>query len=131
MATSSPQRPAVTEMGAPVLASLRDGARARVTVLGPVQSTTRPGASSTDGTFTVDVVSRHGRVRVGVADLSSRNQTGAVVRLRPDGASAVTATPGHPARLRVVGHYASGAAQVTLRHAGAVVAVWDFNIELD
>jgi hypothetical protein len=72
-----------------------------------------------------------GTVRVTTADLSSRDETGHAVRLRPRGVAAVTASPHHPGTLRVVGRYGSGAAQVTYRHRHDLVAIWDLDIELD
>lgn len=118
-------------MGAPVLARLGHGVRARLTVLGPQQGTTRPGAASTSGTFTVRVEPGAGALRVSAADFSSRNETGKAVPLRPAGQVSVTARRHHPTTLRFVGRYASGAAQVTYRHRGRLIAIWDFNIELD
>ena len=118
-------------MGEPVRATLPGGVRATLTLLGPEQSTTRPGAESTDGTFTITVQPSAGALRLSAGDFSSRNETGRPVALRRDGPASVRASSGRPASLKVVGRYSSGAAQVTYRHAGHLVAIWDFNIELD
>jgi hypothetical protein len=53
------------------------------------------------------------------------------VRLRTRGARAVTVHAGRTARLTVAGRYESGAAELSWTHDGRLVALWDFNIELD
>ncbi|WP_353649121.1 hypothetical protein ABLG96_20305 [Nakamurella sp. A5-74] len=131
IASASEGHPTILEMGAPVRVSLPGSVRAVVTALGPVELTPAPGTPSTPGIITVDVVTEQGTLTVAAGDFSSRDETGRVVTLQPRSARSVTATPGHPARVVVRGTYDGGAAQVTWRHDGRVVAVWDFNIELD
>ena len=132
-ATAGPHHPALLDIGAPLRVDLGT-AQAEVTASGPVQSveftgTVRP--TRTGGTFTVLVRPTRGAVTVRAADFSSRDDTGTPVRLHAMGAAAVRATPGHPAQLRLVGTYGSGAAQLSWRVGGRLVAIWDFNIELD
>ncbi len=133
-ATANGTRPALLEIGAPLRVTL-PGVRALVTALGPTQSVEYDGGStapiSTVGTFTIDLRVQTGSLAVTASDFSSRNETGEIVSLRPAGPTAVRAKAGQRTELKISGTYESGAAQVTWRHAGKVVAIWDFNIELD
>lgn len=119
-------------MGAPLRVRLGQ-TTAVVTATGPTQSTTynrRPNAA-TVGTITVAVRPVAGRLSVAAADFSSRDQTGTAVRLQSVGAAHADASAAQPAQLRLSGRFSSGAAELTWRHGGRVVAVWDFTIELD
>ena len=133
-ATADGVRPALLEIGAPLRVTL-SGVRALVTALGPTQSVEYNGGTtvptSTVGTFTVQVRVTSGSLAVRAADFSSRDEVGKPVSLRPVGTGSVVAKPGRPAELKISGTYGSGAAQVTWAHQGKVVAVWDFNVELD
>ena len=130
-ATASEQDPTIVEMGAPVRVTLPGSVSAVVTALGPVELTPQPGRKNTVGIITVRLTTQHGTLRVRSSDFSSRNDVGQVVALGGQGARTARATPKHPARLKVRGTYESGAAQMTWRHDGKIVAIWDFNIELD
>lgn len=153
--TASSGRPQLLAMGAPVNVRLA-GVIAVATALGPVQlqqpagtpasvgatasaggraSVSAPAPAgprrSTAAEITLTVTTTTGSLRFGAADLTSRDQTGASVRLAARGPAEVTASPGRPATLAVQGTYDNGSAQLTWRHGGAVVAVWVFTIELD
>ncbi len=131
---ASVKHPQLLAIGAPVKVVL-PGAEAVVTALGPFELTPygkgNRAPTSTVGIITVDVVPIRGSIQVSASDFLSRDQTGSIVSLNPDGASTVTATAAHPAKVRIKGRYVSGAAQVTWRYHGHVMAIWDFNIELD
>ena len=133
-ATATVGKPALLEIGAPLRVSL-PGVTADVVASGPVQSTEASGGASppreTAGTFTIRVAPTSGSVTVRTADFSSLNEVGHPVRLTPVGPAGVTARAGRPASLALRGTYGSGAAQITWRHGGAVIAIWDFTIELD
>ena len=131
-ATADGRRPALLAMGAPVRVRL-GRTTAVVTATGPTQSTTynRRRNAATVGTITVALRPVAGRLSVSASDFSSRDQTGTVVRLRPVGATHAAASSAQPAQLRLSGRFNSGAAELTWRHGGRVVAVWDFTIELD
>jgi hypothetical protein len=132
--TGNGRRPVLVAMGAPVLLTLPD-ATVRAVALGPEQDveyrTGRPVPTSTDGTITLRFAVRRGAVTVRAADLSSRDETGAPVALRPRAHSSVTIRAGGSATLTVVGRYRSGAAQLSWSRRGRPVAIWDFTIELD
>ncbi|MGW0473891.1 hypothetical protein [Streptomyces coeruleorubidus] len=83
------------------------------------------------GTITVTVRDATGPLTLHAADFSSRDENGTAIRLAARGPAAVTARPGQVATLTLVGTYEAGAAELTWRHDGKAVAVWDFNIELD
>jgi hypothetical protein len=130
--------PQLLAMGAPV-AVVFDSGRGLLVATGPTEdsTTSAPPANTVPdevfGTFALHLTADQGSLAVSVADLSSRDQSGRVVPLSPAGAApgAVVATPGRPATLTVRGVFRSGSAQLTLRHAGRVIAVWDFSVELD
>ena len=131
-ATASVGRPTVLAMGAPVDVTLPGGKRATVTALGPVELTPQSGRAHTVGVITVSFTSLRGSLTIHAADLSSRDETGTPVPLtRHGGPALATSRPGRPGELVLRGTYHSGAAQVTWRYRGQVVAIWDFTIELD
>ncbi len=127
--------PQLLAMGAPVLVTLPDGTDATVTARGPIELTPYTGGpkdpTSTPGIVTLEVTVRSGSLGVAAGDLTSRDQTGKEVTLVPQGAPSVAATSGQSTQLHVEGTYGSGSAQVTWRHNGSVLVVWDFTIELD
>lgn len=131
---ASEQKLALLAIGEPVQAQLPD-ADALVTALGPEELTPYTGGAtppqSTVGIITVTVKPSRGSLTLTSADLSSKDETGALITLTPVGASTATATAGTTTALKVQGAFDSGAAEVTWRHDGKVIAVWDFNIELD
>lgn len=135
--SARPGHPALLAMGGPVDLSLPDGTRALVTALGPEQQvqmpagTTVPLPTNTPATVTLRLVVSRGSLTATAGELSSRDETGAQIRLTPMGPASVRAVPGHPAEVRVSGVYSSGSAQLTWRHDGHVLAVWTFTIELD
>jgi hypothetical protein len=120
-------------MGEPVRAELPP-ANAVVVASGPLQDPiTIPGKVPDHAlsTITVTVSGSTGDLTIKDTDFSSRDEEGKAIRLKARGPASVTASPGHPATLTLAGTYESGAAQLTWRHDGKVVALWDFNIELD
>lgn len=132
--TAAPGHPAVLAMGEPVLLHL-GRTEALVTALGPyqVKNGPQPGVAepTTPATLSLKVDVHRGELAIGTDELSSRDETGAVIALRPSGARHATAGSGKSATVTVKGTYPSGSAQVTWRHAGQVLAVWTFTIELD
>lgn len=135
--TASAGHAQVLAMGAPVRAVLGGGAAATVTATGPVQATDgSPTGSagppgSTRATITLSVAAVRGTFRLAAADLSCRDDTGKVIRLRPVDRPVVPVSAGRTAVVRVSGVFGSGAAQVTWRHAGRPIALWVFTVELD
>lgn len=126
--------PQLLAIGAPVHVTLPHGT-AVITVGGPTENLSTPAPAKpptqVDGTITISVSVESGTVTVRAADLSSRDDHGNDIALSASGPETAKATPGNPATLSVHGVFQAGAAQVTLRQDGQVVAVWDFNIELD
>ena len=126
--------PQLLAMGQPVLVVL-PGVRATVTALGPYERTPYLGGASppvsTVGVITIDAVTTQGRLTLRAADVLSRDESGRLVSLAPAGSAAASAADASPARIRVMGRFTSGAAQLTWRYHGSVLAVWDFNVELD
>ncbi len=134
--TASVGHPQLLAIGAPVNVTLPGGVTAVVTALGPDQLITDPPASgkppqSTIGIISITAVVSRGSVTFHDADFSSRDETGEPISLTAHGPATVTATAGHPATMRIQGRFSSGAAQVTWTSGKAVLALWDFNIELD
>jgi hypothetical protein len=120
-------------MGAPIRAQL-PGVTAVVAATGPVEDLPSTGGQVPDhttGTISIAITQSTGPLAIAAGDFSSRDEQGQNVSLTPHGPDTVTAAPGKPAPLTLVGVYHSGAAQLTWRHDGKVVAIWDFNIELD
>jgi len=131
---ASEQKLALLAIGEPVQAQLPD-ADALVTALGPEELTPYTGGAkppqSTVGIITITIKPSRGTLTIKASDFTSKDETGALIALIPVGAASHTVTAGSATRLQVKGTFHSGAAEVTWRHGGKVVAVWDFNIELD
>jgi hypothetical protein len=130
--TASPGHPQLLAIGAPVHVTL-PGATGVVTALGP--DVTVPGGSATaksaTGTITITATVTTGTLTFHAADFTSRDETGQAIPLAASGPATVTAGAGNPGSVRVTGTFPAGAAQVTWRLNGAVLAIWDFNVELD
>ena len=132
--TATPAHPQLLAIGAPVKAALPDGTTALVVASGPDQLGTAPGGPpprSTIGLITVTAQVDHGQLALAAADFSSRDATGRTIALTANGPSPSTAAAGHTATLKVQGRFGSGAAQITWTQHRAILALWDFNIELD
>ncbi|MCQ4043274.1 hypothetical protein ACFOSC_01120 [Streptantibioticus rubrisoli] len=120
-------------MGAPIRAQL-PGATTVITATGPAEDLPSAGSKVPDhttGTISIALTQSTGPIAVAAGDFSSRDEQGRNVPRTPHGPDTVTAAPGKPAALTLVDTYHSGAAQLTWRHDGKAVAIWDFNIELD
>lgn len=131
--------PALSAAGGPIAVSFGDEGSALVTVLGPEPASTvargsvrgaAPG-KRTRAYLTLVVRQVKGRATIRADELTSRDETGRPVRLTAEGAKVITTHTGSMSKLRVEGTYDSGAAQVTWRHQGQVLAVWTFTVELD
>lgn len=135
MPIATQNRPQLLAMGAPVRATLPGGVDAVVTALGPQEQTPYTGGAtpprSTVGIITVTMAVTHGDLAVRSSDFTSRDETGKLVVLAARGPAAVHLRAGQSAQIEVSGRFTSGSAQVTWRHAGHVVALWDFTVELD
>lgn len=135
MPIATDNHPQLLAMGAPVRVRLAGGIDAVVTALGPEELTPHTGGSKASTTtvsvITIDVRTSRGALALKSDDFTSRDETGALVRLAAHGASTLRTRAGQRGKLQVAGTFTSGAAQVTWRHAGHVVALWDFTIELD
>lgn len=126
-------------MGDRVAVTTRAGGTALAEALGPQQFTTTPiiptpgkPPPSTPATIQLQVkATGRAPVTVRTADLVSRDDTGAVIRLTAVGPSSMTVAPGHQATVTVRGTFRSSSAQVTWSPDGVPLAVWDFTIELD
>lgn len=108
--------------------------RALVTVLGPTQATDGQSAgpaSKTRAYLTLKVKQSKGSAVIKADELTSRDQTGGLIPLTSKGPKTITTHAGKTSELELVGTFESGAAQVTWRHHGKVLAVWTFNVELD
>ncbi len=105
-----------------------------VTVLGPTQATDGQSdgpASRTRAYLSLRVAQVTGSATIKFDELTSRDETGRAIELKPDGPKTVTTHAGQTSTVKVVGTFESGAAQVTWRHHGHVLAVWTFNVEFD
>jgi hypothetical protein len=126
--------PQLIAMGAPVQVTLPGGTAAVITASGPATNPP-PGQTKANGPVTgviaITVTPSAGTVRLAAADLHSRDQTGQQVSLTPVGPASATATPGHPATVRLSGTFSQGDAQINWQQAGHVLAIWDFTIESD
>lgn len=126
--------PQLVAIGSAVAVTLPSGSGV-ITALGPAEELPTPSPatppSHVDGTITLRVAAKTGTLKVTAADLSSRDDHGTDIALTPVGPAQAAAGGGGTEDLVVRGTFASGAAQITLREDGHVVAVWDFNIELD
>ncbi len=134
--TATPAHPQLLAIGAPVIAHLPDGSALLITALGPDQLSTAPASGgkppqSTIGLITINARVTHGSVTLSAAEFTSRDQTGKLITLTPRGPATVSATNGRTATLSIQGRFTSGAAQITWTHQKSVLALWDFNIELD
>jgi hypothetical protein len=96
----------------------------------PTVSGARP-PDHTTGTITVTVGQATAPLTLRAGDFTSRDQLGKGVPLTSAAPASVTAAPGHPATVTLRGTFRAGAAELTWRHDGKVIAVWDFTIELD
>ncbi|MEZ0111410.1 hypothetical protein ABH920_005425 [Catenulispora sp. EB89] len=126
--------PQLVAVGSPVAVTLPAGTGV-ITALGPTEDlpTPLPATMPTQvaGTITLRLAANTGTLKAATADLSSRDDHGTDIKLTAVGPAQASATAGGTADLVVRGTFASGAAQITLREDGHVVAVWDFTIELD
>ncbi|MEY9854950.1 hypothetical protein ABH935_000549 [Catenulispora sp. GAS73] len=126
--------PQLVAVGSPVAVTLPSGTGV-ITALGPTEDlpTPLPAKMPTQvaGTVTLRLAATTGTLKAATADLSSRDDHGTDIKLTAVGPAQASATAGGTADLVVRGTFSSGAAQVTLREDGHVVAVWDFTIELD
>lgn len=132
--TASIGHPQLLAMGAPVRVSLPGGTQALITTSGPTidlpPGQVKP-SGPVPGVITVTVTPNSGSLLLSAADLASRDQTGAKVTLTPVGPATASATPGHPASLRLSGTFHQGDAQINWQQDGHVLAIWDFTIETD
>ncbi|MES4889475.1 hypothetical protein [Streptomyces sp. NPDC096012] len=131
--TASEKRLQLLAMGYSVHAQL-PRADAVVTAGGPSENPIAKPKGVPDhatGTITVTVREATGSLTLHAADFTSRDENGKAITLSPHGPATVTARPGQTATLTLAGTYEAGAAELTWRHAGKTIAVWDFNIELD
>lgn len=119
-------------IGAPVRAVLPE-ASAVVAASGPTEDlpSAGPMPKRVTGTITITIDAATAPLTIAATDFTSRDERGNPVSLTARGARTVTVGPGQAATLTLTGTYGSGAAQITWRHRGKVIAVWDFNIELD
>lgn len=122
-------------VGSPVRAELPE-ATAVVRASGPTEDLPDPTPGSrpperVTGTLTITLDQATAPLTVQAGDFTSRDEDGKDITLTPAGAGTATAAPGHPAGLALNGTFEAGAAQLTWRHGGKTVAVWDFSIELD
>ncbi len=104
--------------------------------LGPDQVSSAPASGgkpplSTIGVITITAKVTHGSITLAATDFSSQDQTGRPIVLTAKGAGSATATQGTTATIAIAGRFTSGAAQITWINQKSVVALWDFNIELD
>jgi hypothetical protein len=131
--TAAPGHPQLLAIGEPVTATLTGGAAATVTLLGP-EITPAPAASGPPdhGTaaFTLRAVPVRGAVALSVKDFTGRDDQGNDLIITPAG-PALTSTGTGTVTLRMTAAVRSGAAQLTWRPGGAVIALWTFNAELD
>ncbi len=132
--SASAGHPALSAVGGPIAMSLGQEGKALVTVLGPTQATDGQSdgpASRTRAYLRLRVAQTQGSATIASSELTSRDETGRSIALKTDGPRTITTHSGKTSTLTVVGTFESGAAQVTWRHHGRVLAVWTFNVELD
>ena len=132
--SASAGHPALSAVGGPIAMSLGSEGKAVVTVLGPTQATDGQSdgpASKTRAYLRLRVAQTKGSATISSSELTSRDETGRSIALATDGPTTITTHAGKTSSLKVVGTFESGAAQITWRHHGHVLAVWTFNVELD
>ncbi|WP_164835866.1 hypothetical protein, partial [Actinacidiphila soli] len=131
--TADAHRFQLVAIGDSVQANL-PGTGAVIQASGPLYNVPTTGVRPPDhvtGTITIAVSQATTPLTIKAGDFTSRDEKGKIVSLAPTGAPAVTVTPGHRATLTLTGTFHQGAAQVTWRHNGKVMVIWDFTIELD
>ncbi|MFJ5530462.1 hypothetical protein [Streptomyces sp. NPDC093261] len=131
--TASEKHLQLLAMGYSVHAQL-PGANAVVTAGGPTENPIAKPNGVPDhatGTITMTVRDATGPLTLHAADFTSRDENGKAIPLTAHGPATVTASPGRTVMLTLAGTYKAGAAELTWRHDGKTIAVWDFNIELD
>ncbi|MGD3109670.1 hypothetical protein [Streptomyces sp. YGL11-2] len=131
--TASEKHLQLLAMGYSVHAQL-PGVNAVVTAGGPTQNPiAKPGGVPDHATGTIAVTVREatGPLTLDAADFTSRDENGSSIPLSAHGPATVTARPGQTTTLSLTGTYKAGAAELTWRHDGRTIAVWDFTIELD
>jgi hypothetical protein len=137
---ASVKHPQLLAMGAGVRAVLAGGAAlppvsALVTALGPdFRLPSRSSGGPPDkavGTITITARVSHGSLTLGREDFTSRDERGRRVELTPSGPSSAVVGAGDSAKLTLTGVFTAGAAQITWRRGGHVIAIWDFTVELD
>lgn len=128
--------PALSAAGGLIEVSLGAEGRALVTILGPEQVHNAPvdkagPKRSTQAYLTLQMKQLKGRATVRADELTSRDETGHFVGLRSVGPAKVSTRSGKISTVKVEGTFDTGAAQVTWRHHGRVLAIWTFTVELD
>lgn len=132
--TADESHPQLVAIGSAVSVTLPTGTGV-VTALGPTEDlpTPAPAKPPTEvpGTITLKVTANTGTLKLRVADLSSRDDHGDDIKLSAVGPDQATVNAGGTATLVVRGTFQEGAAQIAMQQDGHLVAMWDFNIELD
>jgi hypothetical protein len=129
---ASPGHPQLLPIGGAILARLPDGT-VTVTALGPdinLPPDTQLPVEDADATITVRAQDTVGNVVPRPAEFTARDDHGRDVPLAGVTATGQVVGP-DTATLRLTGHFHAGSAQITWRHDGSVIGMWDFVIELD
>jgi hypothetical protein len=112
------------------------GTTALITVAGPdvAVPVPKPGepisAATAPGVLTVTVVVSTGAVHASASTFLGLDQKALPIRLTPD-ASAIEATPGHPATLHLRSRFGTGHTTLTWQPTGKPLITWDFTVEID
>ncbi|NMH96189.1 hypothetical protein [Pseudonocardia acidicola] len=131
---AAPGHPQIMAMGGAVAATLPGTGTGTVTALGPqidLPAGARLPVEQARAAIRVEARTDTGTVALQAGDFTSRDDHGRDIPLDVVGPAAATSDPTRPATLQLAGTFHSGAAQITWRYRGAVVAVWTFTVELD
>lgn len=128
-----PAHPQLLTIGDPISATLPNGATATVTALGPQpQPTPNPPtpAGRVRATITIRAENVAGYLELSPTDFTVRDDHGRSIPLRGAG-PVVASTNQTTATLNLACDLYNGSAQITWHPAGATLALWTFNTELD
>ncbi|MBV8542066.1 MAG: hypothetical protein JO063_08690 [Pseudonocardiales bacterium] len=131
---AAPGHPQIAAIGTPFPATLPGTGSGTVTALGPQldpPSGTPFPVEQTRATITIRTSAVTGGLALRAGDVTVRDDQGTDIPLVPVGPATVTSSPAQPADLVLSGTFHTGAAQVTWRAHGAVIAIWTFAVELD
>jgi len=132
---TAPGHPQIAAIGTIFTVTLPGTGNGMVTALGPQIDQPPPATQlpieQAHATITVRATATSGSIPLRATDFTVRDDRDEDIRIEPVGPSTLSAKPSRPQELALQGTFHSGAAQMTWRYHNTVVAIWDFNVELD